>query len=129
MLECVDVMKIYFDPVTEYRVPALRGINMTINEGELVSIIGPSGAGKTTLTNLLSGNDTPSGGMITVNDQRLDTMTNKERRQFRFENIGMVNQFIGRNSIEYNPILAGFFLLRDYRRTIFFRFGFNFQFF
>ncbi len=97
MLECVDVMKIYFDPVTEYRVPALRGINMTINEGELVSIIGPSGAGKTTLTNLLSGNDTPSGGMITVNGQRLDMMTNKERRKFRFENIGMVNQFIGRN--------------------------------
>ena len=97
MIRCVDLIKIYHDPVTDYRVSALRGLDMDVEDGELVSIIGPSGAGKTTLINLLSGVDTPTGGVILIGGEQIDRMTERERRMFRYENIGLVNQFTSRN--------------------------------
>ena len=97
MIRCVDVIKIYHDPVTEYKVSALRGLDLDIGDGELVSIIGPSGAGKTTLMNILSGVDTPTGGLVMIRGVQLDLLTEKERRKFRYENIGLVNQFTSKN--------------------------------
>ena len=49
MITCNDVIKIYSDPDTELKVAALRGLDFKVREGELVSIIGPSGAGKTSI--------------------------------------------------------------------------------
>ena len=97
MIRCVDLIKIYHDPVTEYKVSALRGLDLDVQDGELASIIGPSGAGKTTLINILSGMDVPTGGLVLIKGVQLDRLTEKQRRKFRYENIGLVNQFTSRN--------------------------------
>ncbi|MHA1303215.1 MAG: ATP-binding cassette domain-containing protein [Candidatus Heimdallarchaeaceae archaeon] len=97
MIEVNDLIKVYYDPVTDYKVAALRGLNLRIKEGELVSIIGPSGAGKTTLVNILAGLDVPTGGRVIIKDMRLDKLGESERREFRYYHIGLINQFISQN--------------------------------
>jgi ABC-type lipoprotein export system ATPase subunit len=97
MIRGVDLIKIYEDPVTDYKVTALRGLDIDIGEGELVSIIGPSGSGKTTLINIISGTDLPNSGLLLIDGLKLDTLSEKERRRFRYENIGLVNQFASQN--------------------------------
>ncbi len=97
MIRCVDLIKIYHDTVTEYKVSALRGLDLDIQDGELASIIGPSGAGKSTLINILSGIDTPTGGLVLIKGIQIDRLTERERRDFRYNNIGLVNQFTSRN--------------------------------
>jgi ABC-type lipoprotein export system ATPase subunit len=71
VLECSDVIKIYESQVSKIKVPALRGIDLTIHEGELIAIIGPSGVGKSTLINILGLLDRPSSGEIILNSQEL----------------------------------------------------------
>ncbi|UJG40956.1 MAG: ATP-binding cassette domain-containing protein [Candidatus Heimdallarchaeum aukensis] len=97
MIQADDLLKVYYDPITEYKVAALRGLSLDIKEGQLVSIIGPSGSGKTTLINILAGLDVPTGGRVIVKGQQLDKMTERERREFRYYNIGLINQFISQN--------------------------------
>jgi putative ABC transport system ATP-binding protein len=72
---------------------ALRGIDLQIEAGEMVAIVGPSGSGKTTIVNLIAGIDPPSAGTVTVNDTRLDLMTQEQLAIWRRGNIGMVFQF------------------------------------
>ena len=67
MITCNDVIKIYSDPDTDLKVAALRGLDLKVREGELVSIIGPSGAGKTTLVRILSGIEQPTSGDVIIN--------------------------------------------------------------
>ncbi len=97
IIKCVDLIKVYQDPINEIRVPALRGLDITIDEGALVSIIGPSGAGKTTLVRMLAGTETPTSGSVIIKDQRLDVLEEEQRRSFRYYNIGIVNQFVSQN--------------------------------
>ncbi len=97
MIRCIDLIKIYHDPITEVKVPALRGLDLEIKEGELVSIIGPSGAGKTTLVKMLAGTELPTSGSIHIRNQNFSKMSDFERREFRFYNVGIVNQFISEN--------------------------------
>ena len=97
MIRCEDIIKIYQDPVTEVSVAALRGLNLSIKEGELISIIGPSGSGKTTLINMIAGVDELNSGALYINDQRFDKLSEFERREFRFYHVGMINQFISEN--------------------------------
>ena len=96
-IRCLDLIKIYHDTTTDYKVSALRGLDLDVADGELVSIIGPSGAGKTTLINLLSGTDVPTGGLILIGGVQLDRLNEKERRKFRYDHIGLVNQFTSKN--------------------------------
>lgn len=93
MIICHDVIKIYTDPVTKLKVAALRGIDLTINKGELISIIGPSGSGKTTLIKILAGIETISSGNVIIGSQELGKMTVEELLEFRLNNIGLVHQF------------------------------------
>ncbi len=97
MITCRDIIKIFHDPVSDFKIPALRGLDLHIKEGELVSIIGPSGSGKTTLVNILSGLDLPTSGSVEVMGNRIDNITEAERREFRLNNLGMINQFISEN--------------------------------
>ncbi len=97
MIRCIDLIKIYHDPVTDYKVSALRGLDLDVEEGELISLIGPSGAGKTTLINILAGMDIPTGGAVLIKGEQIDRYTEKQRRKFRYENIGLVNQFTSKN--------------------------------
>ncbi len=70
----------------------LKGIDLKIEEGEFVAIMGPSGSGKSTLLQLLGGLDLPSAGEILINDQIITKMTEKERTIFRRKNAGFVFQ-------------------------------------
>ncbi|WP_042143297.1 ABC transporter ATP-binding protein [Paucisalibacillus sp. EB02] len=73
-------------------VPILKGVDLTIEEGEFVCIIGPSGSGKTTLLHLLGGLDTPTSGIISLNGSELTSKKEKERTLIRRKEIGLVFQ-------------------------------------
>ena len=77
----------------EGKVTALGGVSLTINDGEMVAIIGKSGSGKSTLLNLLGGLDKPTEGKIYYNDREISAMKDKELAEFRLKNIGFVFQF------------------------------------
>ena len=77
----------------EGKVTALDGVNLTINYGEMVAIIGKSGSGKSTLLNLIGGLDKPTSGQIFYNDRELGSMKDTELSEFRLKNIGFVFQF------------------------------------
>lgn len=71
---------------------ALNDIDLTINEGEIVVILGPSGSGKSTMLNLLSGIDHPTKGKIYFKDKRVDKMTDKELTSYRKNYLGFIFQ-------------------------------------
>lgn len=74
-------------------VHALRGVNLTIQEGELVVLLGPSGSGKSTLLNILGGLDRPSAGSVFFREQNLATAADAEVTQYRRQHVGFVFQF------------------------------------
>jgi lipoprotein-releasing system ATP-binding protein len=71
----------------------LKGVNIHINQGEVVSIVGSSGAGKSTLLHILGTLDVADGGEITLNNQRLSSLSGNKLAAFRNKNIGFVFQF------------------------------------
>ncbi|HTO63540.1 MAG TPA: ABC transporter ATP-binding protein [Bradyrhizobium sp.] len=86
------------DVVKRYRrgretVEVLHGLNLDIDEGEFVAIMGPSGSGKSTLLNLIGGLDRPDAGVVTVAEQRIDRMSGGELTRWRAGHVGFVFQF------------------------------------
>ena len=77
----------------EVSIKALNNTNFKIEKGELVVIVGPSGAGKTTSLNILGGMDTVTNGKVIVDGKRIDELKNKELIKYRREDIGFVFQF------------------------------------
>lgn len=71
----------------------LNNINLQFEKGKFVAVLGESGCGKTTLLNIISGIDRPSGGKIMFNELELSTMSQKELTRWRGKNIGIVFQF------------------------------------
>ncbi len=90
-VEFCDVSKIY--RAGELDVPALTGVNFTIEQGECVVIVGPSGAGKTTILNLLGGMDAPSSGTITLDGVEISALSQSGLTRYRRHDIGFVFQF------------------------------------
>lgn len=89
-IECKNVTKLFKgDGIETY---ALRDVNLTLTEGEFISIIGPSGSGKSTLLSLFGTLDLPSSGEIMYGNQATNKLNNKHMADFRFENIGFVFQ-------------------------------------
>ena len=91
LIRLSGVEKVYRTGKLEYR--ALRGIDLTFDEGEIVAVIGPSGSGKTTILNLITGIDRPTAGEVVVDGQRLDAMSEEELAVWRGRNVGIVFQF------------------------------------
>ena len=84
--------------VKEYKmgdvvIKALDNTNFGIDKGELVAIVGPSGAGKTTTLNILGGMDRATSGSVLVNEKEITSLTNKQLIQYRRNDIGFVFQF------------------------------------
>jgi putative ABC transport system ATP-binding protein len=77
----------------EVEVQALRGIDLELNRGELVVLLGPSGSGKSTLLNILGGLDTPTSGEVFYLGQRLSGASEAELTRFRRDHVGFVFQF------------------------------------
>ncbi len=73
-------------------VHAIRGIDLSFEEGEFAAIVGPSGSGKTTLLNLLGGLDKATRGDITINETKIQELKSSDRIDFRLYNIGFVFQ-------------------------------------
>ena len=74
-------------------VGALRGVDLTVHNGEFVALMGPSGCGKTTLLNLIGAIDTPSRGTLSVDDVALENMSEDQLADLRRDRIGVVFQF------------------------------------
>jgi len=71
----------------------LKGIDISIKEGEVISIVGPSGAGKTTLLQILGSLDRPNSGSVSINGVEISKLSEYQLAKFRNENIGFVFQF------------------------------------
>lgn len=74
-------------------VKAANNLDFTINQGELVVILGPSGSGKSTLLNLLGGLDKPTSGEIIIDDENITAFSDKELTRYRAKEIGFIFQF------------------------------------
>ena len=75
------------------RVDALRGVDLTLERGEMAAIMGPSGCGKTTLLNCLSGLDAVDAGEVVIEGTSLGEMSDRERTDYRARHMGFVFQF------------------------------------
>lgn len=89
-LSCQGLWKIY--EMGDEKVQAVRGIDLEIQQGEMVAIMGPSGCGKTTLLNILSGIDEPSAGQVTVRKRPLFGISDDERTDIRGKEMGFIFQ-------------------------------------
>ena len=74
------------------RVEVLHGINLDIVDGDFVALMGPSGSGKTTLLNLIGGLDSPSSGLLKVQNQRIDDFGSDELAAWRANTVGFIFQ-------------------------------------
>lgn len=90
-VEFRDVTKYYH--MGEVKIAAADGVNFTIEQGEFVIIVGPSGAGKTTVLNLLGGMDTCSGGTILLDGNEVSGYNNRRLTEYRRYDVGFVFQF------------------------------------
>lgn len=90
-VECVDVRKVY--KMGEIEIKAVDGISFSIEKGEFVVIVGPSGAGKTTVLNILGGMDTATSGQVIVDGMDIAGLKGRALTKYRREDIGFVFQF------------------------------------
>ena len=99
MIECENLVKIYKTKETE--VLALQGLELTVNEGELMAIIGNSGSGKSTFLNMIGGLDRPSAGRLIVDGKDLFKLSDAELVQYKRSTVGFVWQNNARNLLPY----------------------------
>ncbi len=85
-----DLRKVY--RLGRVDVPALRGVDLTVQEGEFVAVVGPSGCGKSTLLHVLGGLTSPSTGSVLVDGNDFTRMSDADRTRFRRHKIGFVFQ-------------------------------------
>ncbi|RPH33830.1 MAG: ABC transporter ATP-binding protein [Bacteroidales bacterium] len=90
VIELKNVEKVYND--SEIKVHAVRGVDLTFEQGEFTAIVGPSGSGKTTLLNMLGGLDKPTSGEIIIGGTKVSELKGSKLIDFRLHNIGFVFQ-------------------------------------
>ena len=96
---CTDLVRIFTADGVE--VQALQGLNLRVDPGEMVAVVGASGSGKSTLLTILSGLDTATAGVARVAGHDLLTMGSRERVQYQRHTVGFVWQQTSRNLLPY----------------------------
>ena len=98
----------------EVEVPALRGVNLTLEEGDFTALVGPSGSGKTTLLNLIGGLDRPSAGSVAIDGQELTELSEAALSDYRLHHVGFIFQaynlipvLTARENVEFVMVLQG----------------------
>lgn len=99
MIHCEGLVKIY--KTDDLEVVALQGLNLTVEQGELMAIIGNSGSGKSTLLNTLGGLDRPSAGQVKVGKWDLLKMTDEQLVEYKRDTVGFIWQNNARNLLPY----------------------------
>ncbi len=91
IVEVIDVVKSF--PVGDGEITVLKGISFEVKGGEFVSIVGPSGNGKSTLLNMITGIDRPTDGEVVVTGHEVHKMSENQLASWRGENVGIIFQF------------------------------------
>lgn len=99
IIQADNLVKIY--KTKDIEVVALQGLDLSVEKGELMAIIGSSGSGKSTFLNMLGGLDRPSAGKLYVDQKNLFTMTERELVEYKRSTVGFVWQNNGRNLLPY----------------------------
>ncbi len=112
IIEAKGVVKTYH--TGEIEVHAMQGVDLTIEQGEMVAVMGPSGSGKTTLLNTFSGIDDVTSGEVMIDGVSIHAMSDRERTRYRALNMGFVFQsynllpvLTGAENVELPLLLAG----------------------
>ncbi|MBI5295490.1 MAG: ATP-binding cassette domain-containing protein [Chloroflexi bacterium] len=113
MIDLHDVHKYYKTAIGDYH--ALNSIDLQINAGEFVSIIGKSGSGKSTLLNMITGIDRPSSGEVFVNGMPVHTLNENKMARWRGKNLGIVFQFF--QLLPTISVIENIMLPMDFCRT------------
>lgn len=98
-IHCEGMVKIY--KALDLEVMALQGLDLRVEAGELIAIIGSSGSGKSTLLNILGGLDSPSAGKAIVNGWNLSRLSEMDRIRYKRVVVGFVWQNVARNLVPY----------------------------
>jgi putative ABC transport system ATP-binding protein len=91
IVECRNVVREY--RTGDVTVQALRGLNLTIPQGEFIILLGPSGSGKSTAVNIIGGLDNPTSGQVVVQGEDISSYNQKKMTEFRRRKLGFVFQF------------------------------------
>jgi putative ABC transport system ATP-binding protein len=91
IVQVKEVIKSF--PVGDGEVTILKGISLDVKTGEFLSVVGPSGNGKSTLLNMITGIDRPSAGEVVVTGRQVHRMSENELAKWRGENVGIIFQF------------------------------------
>ena len=99
LIVCDNLVRIY--QTGHIEVQALQGLDLLVDEGEMIAVVGASGSGKSTLLAVLSGIDAPTAGRVRVGPWNLAAMSRTERVQYRRAMVGFVWQQAARNLVPY----------------------------
>lgn len=91
VINCQQLNKVYQDG--DNQVAVLKGVDLTLNQGEMLAVVGSSGSGKSTLLHILGTLDNATDGTVEIKDQQVAKLNRKQQASFRNENLGFIYQF------------------------------------
>ncbi len=119
IIETRDLSKTYL--MGKVEVPALRGVNIAVEKGEFVAIMGSSGSGKSTLLNMIGMLDTPTSGRVVIEGIDVSEMDENQRADFRLNKLGFIfqffNLFMELTALENIALPMQIFRKKDYQES------------
>lgn len=116
VIECDNLYKMYKTMDTE--VFALQGLDLLVEEGEFLAVIGSSGSGKSTLLNMLGGLDKPTAGKLYVDGQDMFKLSEKQMREYKSDKVGFVWQNNARNLLQHLTALENVELVMRFSKKV-----------
>lgn len=117
MIEVIDLYKSF--PLAGKEIPVLNGISLTFKKGEMIAIVGASGAGKSTFLHILGALDSPTSGKVLFEGADIGSQNDEKRSQFRNEQVGFVFQFhhlLPEFTALENVMMPGFIQKREQKK-------------